>query len=687
MQTRHRVPLLALMGILLIAGCDKKNNSDPNDPDSVFRLSVSAPATDQTGTPLFNNPFLVLKFNKSIGFIDEWEGIEITPSDNIIIDDVDILGTFDYDDYYDRVNRNQRFAKTDGATYLLREKFFKSVALVDDKAGQHVFNGSLHKAEDDIANSIIIISLDRRDDFPLLYEVGQTYNLRIRRDAIRDIFGNPLEDDIDITFTPEPDFRVGEVWPRDGDLAPHGMTSVSIFFNDQVQSVPSNALSMVPAMSMTPNLYNQATAVQFYAQSPFVSGQSYALTLTKDVSSIQGQTIKTDFHASFNVGRAQVESFEPDPGEWVTELSKSVAVEYNTVIRSGTVAFQPSLEGSSFINYRTLSFTPANGLKSGTTYTVSITGVKDEYGNPVADTSFSFSTDAFRVTSSDPTPQTVSVPRNKTIILNFNASVDVNSLNTATISFSPSVAFNRSIWYYDNRSVQLDPTGNFSNTTGYTLTVSGIKDRHGDAMQAYTLHFTSEGPRIWGITGTSPVNGSTDVPTYQDFIFYVNEDIADTSLANGYTIVPSVTGSIYDHGDHIHYYPNGLKLGTTYTLNLKSTIRNVLNDPMTPYTYNFTTAPFKVTSTSPSAGSTGVYRWTTVYIYFSGNILPGTADSAFSISPATAGSIYTSSNTLYWYPGSELNANTTYTISISNELLSTDSVAVQPYSFNFTTGN
>lgn len=74
--------------MVLIAGCDKKNSNDPNDPDAVFRLSVSAPSSNQQGSVLFNNPFLVLKFNKSIGFIDE-DGISISPSDNLLIADAE----------------------------------------------------------------------------------------------------------------------------------------------------------------------------------------------------------------------------------------------------------------------------------------------------------------------------------------------------------------------------------------------------------------------------------------------------------------------------------------------------------------------------------------------------------------------------------------------------------------------
>lgn len=574
----------------------------------------------------------------------------------------------------------------DGSAFLLREKFVKAVASIDPGAGQMVLTNGLSKADDDVINSTVIISLYRRDNFPNLYDVGETYRLQIRRDAIRDIFGNALEEDIDIRFTPEPVFRVGDVWPRDGDLAPHGLTSVSVYFNDQVQSVAGSAVAVVPDMSMTPNMFNQATAVQFYPASPFISGQSYALTLSKDVASIRGQTLGNDFKTAFAVGRGQVESFEPDPGEFVTELTRSITVQYNTQIRSGSITFQPSLVGSSFINYKSITFTPSNGLKAGTTYTATLTGVKDEFGNSVPDTSFSFTTDAFHVQSSDPVPQSGSVARNKTILLNYNSYIDAASLNAATITMSPATAFTRSV-HYTNQGIQIDPTGNLTATTLYTLTVSGVKNRQGDPMQPYTLRFTTEAPRVWSITGSYPANGSTDLPTYQDFLFYVNEDIADTSLLNGYTITPNVSGSIYDHGDHIHYYPSTLKIGTSYTINLKSTIRNVLGDPMTPYTYTFSTAPFKVINTSPSSGSTGVYRWTSVYIYFNASILSATVDSAFSVSPSVPGYLSSSYQTLYWYPSSQLDANTTYTISISNRLLSTDSVAVQPYSFSFTTGN
>lgn len=685
MQMRNCVPLLTLMGIILLSGCDKKNGSDPNDPDTVFRLDVSSPASGQEGSTLFNNPFIVLKFNKSIGFIDE-QGVSITPSDNLVIDDVDILGGFDYDDYDDRTHGDHRFAKTDGRSFLLREKFIKSIASVDEKAAQIAQAGGLSKAEDDVINSTVIISVYRRDNFPVLYDIGETYHLRIESDAIRDIFGNPLEDDIEIVFTPETVFRVGDVWPRDGDLAPHGMTTLSVYFNGQIQSIAQNALRVTPEMSMTPNVSHQATAVEFYASTPFVSGQSYALTLSKDVASIGGQTLGRDFQSSFSVGQAQVESFEPDPGELVTELTRSITVQYNIQISAGTITFQPSLIGSSFINYQSITFTPTNGLKAGTTYVATLTGVKDEYGHAVVDTSFTFTTDAFRIQSSDPVPQATLVARNKTVLLNFNGYIDNASLNAATITFSPAVAFNRSL-YYTNQGILLDPTGNFTATTPYTLTVNGIKNKQGDLMQPYTLHFTSEAPRVWGITGSYPANGSTDLPTYQDFLFYVNEDIADTSLANGYTITPSISGSISDHGDHIHYYPSTLKVGKTYTINLKSTIRNVLGDPMTPYAYSFSTAPFKVTNTSPSNGSTGVYRGAFIYVNFNAYFLAETADSAFTISPSAPGSLYPSGQTLYWYPSVDLNANTTYTVSINNRLLSTDSVAVQPYSFSFTTGN
>ncbi len=671
--------------VLLLFGCDNKSHVDPNDPDTALRLSASVPADAQQSTNLFNNPFLVLKFTKSIGYIDE-EGFEITPSDNLEIDDVDILGGFDYDEYDDRTISEDRFAKTGQFPGRLRQKFIKSVELLDLKAAHEITKPSLHKSDDEVVNSILVVSLYRRDGFPLLYEVGQTYTLRIDKSAIRDIFGNSLEEDINIAYTPEPFFRVGEAWPAEGELAPHGLSSMWIYFNDQIQSIPDNALTTVPEKTFTSSLLSEATAAQFFAATPFGSGLSFNWTLSKDITSIHGAKLEEDFLSNFSVGQAQVQSIEPDPGEFVTSLTRSIIVEYNTPIKTGTMTIQPQVTGTTYLSGHSISFTTSLGLKSSSVHTVSVTGVQDLMGNPIPDTTFSFSTDAFRITSSNPVPAQFNVPRSWTISLGTNAIIDVSSLTSANISIVPALPFGRFL-DYSGQSILIDPTGYFATATAYTLTVAGVKDRWGDLLQPHSLSFTTEGPRMWGVTTTSPPNGAMDVNTYEDFYFYVNDYANDTTVPNGYTITPFVDGSMQDHGDHLHFFPSTLKVGTTYTINFKSTITNQFGDPMTPYTYTFTTLPFKVTSTYPPAGATGVYRYTSVQVNFSSPVLSSTVDSAISVSPPTSGYAYSSYNSIYWNPVNQLNANTTYTLTISNRLLSTDSVAVQPYSFSFTTGN
>ncbi len=227
----------------------------------------------------------------------------------------------------------------------------------------------------------------------------------------------------------------------------------------------------------------------------------------------------------------------------------------------------------------------------------------------------------------------------------------------------------------------------------YTVTLHpGLEDINGNLTESsYQFSYTPE--PYFRVRSINPRNGTSNVSPGQ--LVYVNfNSIIDATIFPYLHLTPAVEGrwtiDSYD-STYVTFRPaNGkLAFNQNYTVTVDPTAKdrdgNLIN---AAFSSSFHVQPFRISSTSPSDGTTNVYpRTTEISIYLNGPLDTSTVRSAFSISPSPGGSLGINSygNISYYCPNG-LNPQTTYIVSLSAAIKSTDGTPLQsPYQFSFTT--
>lgn len=330
-------------------------------------------------------------------------------------------------------------------------------------------------------------------------------------------------------------------------------------------------------------------------------------------------------------------------------------------------------------------------------YTLRISSkAKDVNGNTLTPFLMTFVPEPyFRVRIVSPSPGSVNVSPSQSIYLSLNSPVDTVAFSLLQVT--PAVPGGR--WFYypyrsprDSSYLMYYHDGMNDNTT-YTVNVSGnFEDKFGNRIkQPFSSSFSTARFRV---SGTYPSDGATNVGLTNSISIYLS-NVIDTSTARmAFSISPAVAGnlSLYDQSLSFSFYPTGgFSPNTRYTVTLSTLLRSKRGGSLdTPYSFSFTTAGFRVTSTTPPSGANGVSRSSSIYINFNGAIDTGTVRSAFGISPGASGTfyLYDGSSSFSFYPFPMLTANQMYTVTISTAMQTKSGYALDsPYEFFFTTGN
>ena len=198
-----------------------------------------------------------------------------------------------------------------------------------------------------------------------------------------------------------------------------------------------------------------------------------------------------------------VVSVSPGVGATGVSTASKVSVTLSEPIQSGAsivvvpqggsaVAGSTALDGTGTV----LTFTPSSALAASTTFTATVSGVKDLAGNAMASYSWSFTTAAV----SDTTPPSV---------VSVSPGVGATGVSTASkvsVTLSEPIQSGASIVVVPQGgsavagSTALDGTGTvltftpssaLAASTTFTATVSGVKDLAGNAMASYSWSFTT----------------------------------------------------------------------------------------------------------------------------------------------------------------------------------------------------
>lgn len=221
--------------------------------------------------------------------------------------------------------------------------------------------------------------------------------------------------------------------------------------------------------------------------------------------------------------------------------------------------------------------------------------------------------------------------------------------------------------------------------TTYTITLStGAKDTAGNHLKfslKYSFRTVQSYTTIYGIQ-TNPVHGDYDVEpisfsySYGGIQLTFPRRMDPTSTEAATTITPSISNIfLWPEENVMRIYTGGPLLSdTTFTITVGATAKDKDGVELgTPFTFSFRTAPFRISSTSPVNAEVFVPPTQQIYLTFNSYVIKSSVQSAFSISPAVAGtfsyynegSTYETRNQIIFTPSQPLTGNTKYTVTVS----------------------
>ena len=336
----------------------------------------------------------------------------------------------------------------------------------------------------------------------------------------------------------------------------------------------------------------------------------------------------------------------------ILEAQFSSAIDPNTLSgvtlsSGGAVTISTSLSAGNTI----LQLIPAAPLAANTSYTITIAGVKDPVGNPVATVTDSFQTGAsynlnsavavnvdpsnYATVGTNVVPKIVfNLPLNPIYANNSYFQLDLNDTSQwipLTVTLSP-----------DGKTVTLTPQEALLPNTEYRYYAgSGLQDENGNGVnQGWYYFYTGSGAVTSPVTVTSisPANTATGIPLNAQVIAQLSAPIDPTSvtqnsiqLLNGATPVAGTVNSI--NSQELTFAPAGaLAAGISYTVNI-SGFKDANGNAVTPFSSSFTTGTlastggFSFTGSNIASGATVTNPSQPIVMTFSQPLDPATVNS------------------------------------------------------------
>jgi len=191
--------------------------------------------------------------------------------------------------------------------------------------------------------------------------------------------------------------------------------------------------------------------------------------------------------------------------------------------------------------------------------------------------------------------------------------------------------------------------------------------------------------------GIYPRNNSIDVYRDASISIAFNSPI-DQNMLSSIHITPLISGrwqiSIYDSLTAVFSHLEPFDYNTAYTITIDGNAHDAAGHIIrSGVSSTFKSSQFKVTSYYPSPNSTVNNLNSSIEISLSYPADTASMRRAFSVLPNTYGYLYLTSTGLSYYPIDGLIPNARYTVTLSTELMSSDSIHLSaPFSFSFTTG-
>ncbi|MFZ3264074.1 MAG: Ig-like domain-containing protein [Terriglobales bacterium] len=399
------------------------------------------------------------------------------------------------------------------------------------------------------------------------------------------------------------------------------------------------------------------TTVSLVPTSPLNIGDSYSLC-SASMTDLDGN-VQTSFCATFtaafttNSNGPSVVNTSPESAETQVPTNAPVQVLFSEPIQPTSIGQITFKTGGNAVAASTsfsdanqlLTLTPALPLLINTSYTISITGVKDSAGNQMTGTVTNTFTTAGTfdlagpsVLLTDPAPDTTGVGTN--VIARVQFSERLNPLTVVTSSNEP----------YNQGSVELlnantgapvpitvtmssdrttaivTPTSALSSNTLYTISAGNAANYYdvaGNGGSPYTSNFTTAAgthTTSTTVSSISPANAQTTVPINAQVVALMSDTIDPTTINNSSITVKTSGGvtvggtvSLASDGVTLTFAPNGnLAAATSFNVSVGG-FNDVQGNPVTTFTSTFTTnsasysaSSFTFVSTTPNNDTSGV---------------------------------------------------------------------------------
>jgi hypothetical protein len=263
----------------------------------------------------------------------------------------------------------------------------------------------------------------------------------------------------------------------------------------------------------------------------------YTATVTTGAMDLAGNALAVNYTFSFttldapDITLPMVYSTDPLNNATGIVAGKVVALSFSKAMNASTINITTFtlkqgttlVPGTVAYTGLTGTFTPTSSLLANTFYTATITiGAKDLAGNALAaNTVWSFTTGgAATVTSTDPANLAIGVLLNKVVQATFGTAMDQSTLTATTFTLKQGTTPVAGAVTYIGSTASFTPTANLLPTTSYTATITtGVKN---------TLGFPLANDLVWNFTTVTPSSPSgVNLRTAGNYVIFSNTAIAN----------------------------------------------------------------------------------------------------------------------------------------------------------------
>ena len=367
-----------------------------------------------------------------------------------------------------------------------------------------------------------------------------------------------------------------------------------------------------------------------------------------------------------------------------------------------TISGTSTIGGTVTYSGKTATFTPSSLLSPNTTYTGRVTrGVKDLMGNAMLeDYVWTFTTGLLpTVIAVDPANDATGVNLDKVVTATFSTGMNPATINNSTFTVKNGFNAVEGTVTYSGFTATFTPTSPLMANTTYTGTITnGASNTAGSTIAAnYVWTFSTDSYPM--VISTDPTNNATNVNLAKVITATFSVPM-EASTINGSTftlrngIIP-VSGTITYTGNTASFTPSvALLPNSTYTASINTGAENTLGTSLNSnYVWSFSTqsAP-TVISTNPIEGQSGVLPNQVISATFSEAVQSSTIIAAnFTVNNGTSnigGFISMNGNTVSFTPATPLEANVSYTATISANVKNTAGISMaNDYVWTFSTAS